>query len=492
MALSKIRPLICAALLAYAAVLIAHIGAVPGGSDTSGYFNEAHLLSHFRIHEPTRALPGIPAESAPPYLYVPLGFRPAPGEPAVLVPTYPPGLALMIVPAAWIVGWSHAGDLVLVLHSLAGLLLIYLLGCEFGLPRAWALAGAVLLAVSPLYLHMSLWAMSDIPATTWALAAVFASWKCRDRAAWALAAGVCAGIGFLVRPSNFLIAAPMLVFLGNSPKRLLLAILGGLPGVAAWMAINHAAYGGYLVSGYGAIGEEFHSNLVTGTLAFCARWLPLAIGPVVVLAPLVLGAFAARTRVALGLVAWAVAYIAFYLPYRWTHEDWWFLRFLLPAVPALVLSSLIGLEHIAGKLQGRVPRPWLGCSLVLLLVGSVGVSLHEIRSFHAVDIGRGEMKYGRIGDWLKAHVPENSALIAMQYSGSDYYYSHYIVIRADELDPRTSDRVRTAAQAEKRSVYAVTFPLETKYIATLPGKWTQLGSVDDVVIWRNDWNGPAG
>ena len=491
MALSRIRQLICVALIAYAVVLIRHVGAVPGGSDTSGYFNEAHLLSHLRIHELARALPGFPAEVAPPYLYVPLGFRPAPGSPAVLVPTYPPGLSLMIIPAEWIVGWRHAGDVVLVLHSLAGLLLLYVLGREFGLPQLWSLAGAVLLAVSPLYLHMSLWAMSDVPAMTWALAAVLASWKCRERAGWAFAAGLCAGIGFLVRPSNFLIAVPMLVLIGPSPKRLLLAILGGLPGVAAWMAINHAAYGGYLQSGYGAIDQEFHSDLIPGTIRFCLTWLPFAIGPVVVLSPLVVAALVSRTRVALALLAWTAAYIAFYLPYRWTHENWWFLRFLLPAVPALLLSSLIGLEYISGKLRGGFPRMALVPVLALMFASSVWVSLHRIRTFDVLAIGRGEEKYGRVGDWLKSHVPENAAIIAAQYSGSDYYFSHFIVIRADELSPETSERVRKAAQAEKRSVYAVTFPFETKYIASLPGKWTQYGSVDDVVIWRNDWNGPG-
>jgi hypothetical protein len=482
----------CVAFIAYAVVLIWNVGAVPGGSDTSGYFNEAHLLSHFRIHEPTRALPDFPAEVAPAYLYMPLGFRPVPGAPAVLVPTYPPGLSLMIIPAEWVVGWRHAGDVVLVLHSLAGLLLLYLLGCEFGLPRTWSLAGAVLLAASPLYLHMSLWAMSDVPAMTWALAAVLASWKCRERAGWAFAAGLCAGIGFLVRPSNFLIAAPMLVLIGPSPKRLLLAILGGLPGLAAWMAINHAAYGGYLESGYGAIGQEFHSDLIAGTIRFCVKWLPVAIGPVVILSPLVVAAFMNRTRVALALIAWTAAYIAFYLPYRWTHESWWFLRFLLPAVPALLLSSLVGLEYISGKLRGRVPKAALVSILALMFVGSLAVSLYWIQSFDVVSIGRGEEKYGRIGDWLNTHIPKNSALIAMQYSGSDYFFSPFIVIRADQLNPAVSERVRSAALAEKRSVYAVTFPWETAYIATLPGKWTQFGTVDDVVIWRNDWNGPGG
>ncbi len=115
-----------------------------------------------------RVLPGLPANLTPPYLYVPLGFKPAPDGSGRLVPTYPPGLALMLVPAAKVAGWKHAGDFILILHSLAGLALTYLLGRLVGLSRTWALAGVwPSWRQSPLYLFMSLWAMSDVPAMVW-------------------------------------------------------------------------------------------------------------------------------------------------------------------------------------------------------------------------------------------------------------------------------------------------------------------------------------
>ena len=44
-----------------------------------------------------------------------------------MVPTYPPGLPLMLVPAARIAGWREAGDVLLLLHSLAGIALAYLM-----------------------------------------------------------------------------------------------------------------------------------------------------------------------------------------------------------------------------------------------------------------------------------------------------------------------------------------------------------------------------
>ena len=48
----------------------------------------------------------------------------------------------MLAASAWVVGWDLAGDVVLVLHALAGVVLVYRLGRLFGLARPWAAAGA--------------------------------------------------------------------------------------------------------------------------------------------------------------------------------------------------------------------------------------------------------------------------------------------------------------------------------------------------------------
>lgn len=476
-------------LLAYGAVISTWVGAVAGGSDTSGYFNEAKLFSRLQLHAPVRMLPDFPAPAARPYLYVPLGFKPAGA--AALVPTYPPGLALMLVPAAWVVGWSTAGDVVLVLHALAGVALVYGLGRIFGLGRPWAAAGAAALAVSPLYLFMSQWAMSDVPAMVWASAAVVCAWKSEKRPSWALAAGVCAAVAFLIRPSNFLIVIPMLILIGASPRRLIFAGLAGIPGVIVWAAINRAAYGAYLQSGYGAIGNEFHLDLVTGTLRHCAHWLPLVLTPLVFASPGVVAFLGSRTRTALALATWALAYILFYLPYRWTHEDWWFLRFLLPACPALIVSALLVLQGIHHYLRGRVPDTFRSALFILLILSSLYVSVTEIKPLNVLLIGRGERKYGRVADWLKAHVPDNSVIVASQFSGSAYYYTPYVVMRPEELIAGAADQARSAVLRQRLPIYSVTFPFEQDSMKGLPGKWVLFGTVGDVAIWRGDWGIPV-
>jgi hypothetical protein len=476
--------LLLAGLAAYGAVLLALVGAVPGGSDTSGYFNEARLFARGRIHADARFLPGLPPGEAPPYLYVPLGFRPATDGPARLVPTYPPGLPLLLIPAARLVGWRHAGDLVLVLHSLAGIALTYALGRRCGLPAPWSLLGAAVLAASPLYLYTSLWALSDVPATAWATAAVLAAWKSRERPAWALAAGACLAVAFLVRPNNFLILVPMALAIGPSPLRLLAVGITALPGIAAWMEINRNAYGAYLQSGYGAIGAEFHSSLVAGTLAYCARWLPLLASPIVIAAPAIVLFLRHRTRPAAILASWFLVYLAFFLPYRWTHENWWFLRYLLPAAPALIVAALVVIEAGYARVAARRPGNAVRALMAAALLAAVAVEIGEIGPLEAWTIGRGERKYGRVADWLRGHVPPNAAVVASQFSGSLFYYTGLTLLRTDQLDPATAPRAFSAARSAGRPLYAVLFPFEQAQLKAIPGPWSQVGAIDDVTVWR--------
>jgi hypothetical protein len=476
-------------LLAYGVILFVLIGAVAGGSDNSGYFNEARLLSQGRIHIPMRELAGIPAGDNA-YLYVPLGMKPAPDRSDRLVPTYPPGLPLLLVPASWVIGWDHAGDLVLLVHSLAGLALTFALGRMCGLTGSWPLVGAAILAASPLYLFTSVQALSDVPATVWATAAVVCAWKSRERPGWALAAGACISVGFLVRPSNFLVAAPVLFAVGLSPRRLLLVTLGAVPGVATWMAINHAAYGNALESGYGAIGNEFHSDLVPGTSLFYLRWLPLLLSPVAALAPLILFYVRSIPRIAGVLFSWILVFLGFYSAYRWTHEQWWFLRFVLPAAPAFIVAGLVVLRRWFDSIKGKHAGTSLHLLPCLVVFAAVMVESSQREQFReARTIGHGERKYGRVAAWLKAHVPRESALVASQSSGALFYFTDYTLLRFENMSPSVSQEVRASLRSRGQALYAVLWPHEQGVIGKLPGTWVKAGSIDDVTVWRCDWNG---
>jgi len=481
---------LAAGLLGYAVLLFILIGAVPGGSDNSGYFNEARLLARGRIHAPMRTLAGIPASEVP-YLYVPLGFKPAADGTDRLVPTYPPGLPLLLVPAARIAGWDHAGDALLLIHSLAGIALVFALGRVCGLPETWSLAAAAVIAASPLYLFTSLQALSDVPATAWATASVVAALKSRERDGWALASGICISVGFLIRPNNFLIAIPVLIAVGISPRRLALLAIGSLPGIAAWMAINRLAYGASLESGYGAIGNEFHADLISGTLMFYVRWLPLLLSPIVFIAPSIIALYRLAPRISAVLFSWALSYIAFFSAYRWTHEQWWFLRLVLPAAPALIVAGLVVSHFWFAMVRERYPEIMRRLLPLLLLAAAMSVEVRQTNPLkEAWSIGHGERKYGRVSAWLNAHVPTNSVMVMSQASGALFYFTHFTLLRYEQMNASVTQRARATLQSEGRPLYAVLFPFEVDILKKLPGKWDRVVSVDDVSIWRCDWSEP--
>ena len=478
-----------ALLLVLGSVLYVLTGAVAGGSDNSGYFNEARLFSQHTVHAEPRVLAGVPAGEAPPFLYIPLGFKPAPDGTPRMVPTYPPGLSLMLVPMASVAGWRHSGDILLILHSLAGVVLLFALGIRCGLPGPWALFGSALLAASPLYLYTSLQALSDVPATTWALAAVLAAWKGREHARWALLSGLAVAVAFLIRPSNFLIALPVIAAVGFAPGRLLLVALGALPGIAATMAINQAAYGGYFKSGYGAIGAEFHLGMVPVTLGYCIKWMPVLFSPIVIASPVIVAFFRSRPRVAAVLATWAAAFIGFYSAYRWTHESWWFLRFLLPAAPAIIVAGLLVTRSCFDGLRNSFRGPWLGLLAALLVLASIGAEVAQVLSLEAWSIGRGERKYGRVASWLVHNAPANSVVIVNQFSGSMLYFTNFTFLRGDQIDAATAERVRKAVLTEGRPLYAVLFQFEDNLAGRVPGRWGMVWSDEGVEVLRCDLSG---
>jgi hypothetical protein len=163
----------------YAFFLIRHVGAFAGASDSSGYLNNARLLAAGQTATPQRIPPGLDAAQFDSFTFIPLGFRPIPE--ALMAPTYPIGLPMMLVVAAKIVGWELAPPLVMVVSALLAVASMIPLGRAAGLTPAWAAGGSLLLATCPLTTFMSVQLMSDIPATTVALAAIWCAWHSRTR-----------------------------------------------------------------------------------------------------------------------------------------------------------------------------------------------------------------------------------------------------------------------------------------------------------------------
>jgi hypothetical protein len=475
------------AFLLYALLLTRYMGAYAGGSDSSGYLNNARLLSEGRLIAPLRLLPGLAPDTLPPYTHVPLGFIPN-ADHVTMTPTYPMGLPLLIMAAAKITGWNLAPALVMGLHALLGLWLVYRLGRECGLEKGWVWLGVLMLAFSPLYLFMSLQVMSDVPAMVWATAAVLCAWKSRQAPWLALVAGMALSLAVLLRPSNMLGFVPVGIAVGFAVRRWLLLILGGLPGAIFLGIINHAAYGRIFTTGYGYVDPVFSRAYVPATLVHYALWLPVLLTPLVLLSLAFPFLRHRQPLLTALLAAWGLAYPFFYLFYRHTHDDWWYLRFLLPAFPPLILAALLVARAVLDRCQSPFRAWWLAVTVVII----IGYNLAWSRHLHVYGSGYGERIYPETTTWVSAHLPAGAVVATMQASGALLYYTDYTILRWDMISSADFKRIAAACTAAGRPLYAVLFPFEIEeaewsaFQKHLAGHWTQIGTVRYVSIWRYD------
>ncbi|MDP2137335.1 MAG: glycosyltransferase family 39 protein [Candidatus Didemnitutus sp.] len=469
------------ALAGYALFAWNNAGIVPGGADTSGYFNLARLLSQGATHVAPRSIEGLPLNTVPFHSYTPLGFHPTKDRTA-LVPTYPLGLPVFFAASAKLFGWSIGPLLVMVLHAVAGIGLVYLLAREAGLSSGLAALGALALAVSPLYVQFLVQAMSDVPALVWCAAALWCAFR---TSRWsALGCGAALGIAVLVRPTNLLIMLPIALVLGRAWRRWLLVGLGGVPFAALLFQFNHLAYGQAFASGYGQVKMLFSFEWVGLTLAHYAQWLPVVLSPLV-LAVLGLPWIWRRAHQPVLVHATSVfVFLGFYAFYFHTHETWWYLRFVLPAFPSLIVLMLLVGRHWLERLpSGNWQRTaWMLGTLVIALNGWAWS-----RHFNAVGIGRGEMIYARLIEPMRHEVPSNAVIVTMQASGALFYSTDYVLLRWDMIE-QAWPQLRDGARAAGRPIYALLWEYELKGALAdrVPGKWRKISELAPGSLWRLD------
>ncbi|MFA5263564.1 MAG: hypothetical protein WC378_07030 [Opitutaceae bacterium] len=478
------RLALCGVLLYMGILLARNMGAYAGGSDSSGYMNFARLLREGATTETQRCIEGLRPSDLPGYAYVPLGF--VPQDEIRLVPTYPVGLPLLIAGTSRICGPALAPSLVIWFHGMAGLLLFYGLGRQAGMGRWWALAGLIILGVGSLYLSFSVQLMSDMPAMVWALAAVLAAWQARRSAWWSLAAGMAMAVAVLIRPSNLLLMIPIGVALGLDWRRWLGLVLGGLPGAVLLAAVNQSLYGKAYISGYGNFWILFSPSCVGPVLMHYIRWLPIVLTPLVVLAPL--APWLCRRELSsaqfLVLVLWPLSFLSFYAFYPFTSETWWYLRFVLPAFPPLLILSLLA----ARRLTRRFQREHLNWAAFLMLIVCVVWSYKWSHKLYAQGFGKEESMYPESCALLQATAPGNAVVLGCQTSGALLYYTRHIIGRLACMEDGSWERVVAASRSAGRPVYALLFPFELPELdkGKIPGHWVKVGAVRQVTLWRLD------
>jgi len=411
-----------------------------GGSDSYGYVSQAQLWLRGNLQVPLNLAAAVPWPDAD-WTFTPLGYRPAAEH--TLVPTYPPGLPLLIALFQTLFGASGPFMLVPLCSALL-VLATDRLGTIIGGRAVGAMA--------------ALWIMSDVPA---ALCIVAGLWlACRRSPA---ASGVVTGIGIMIRPNLAPLALfPAAILLWQSAGPSFGARLrsnasfafGCLPFVLMPAWTNYLLYGSPLTSGYGSVTGLYAWAHLPVNLARYPTWLEETQSPAVfvfLLAPFVLGRRQGQEWPVVGiLAAFAAAVLALYAWYL-PFESWWYLRFLLPALPIVFVIGSLVVWRLGARLQPSTRAAVAACFTCWMMLYGIDAS----RRRGVFTLRHAEQKYADVGRYISGALPANAVVIAMQHSGSIRLYSGREILRYDYLSPDWLDRALAHFASRGSPVYLV-------------------------------------
>jgi hypothetical protein len=415
-----------------------------GGSDSSCYALMAVAFAAGDLQPSTRLAVDAPWPDAQ-RTFAPGGFIPSPVRSDAASPICAPGMSVLMAPLAAVFG----RDAIFWLVPLSGGVLVW---SAFVIARYFAggLAGAtaaILTATSPIVLFQVVQPMNDVlAAALWISAfAVLVSWR------QPLVVGILVGVAILVRPNLaplvVVIAAAPVVLKWPQPARAVVVIAAAaLPGLLVLLWLNQQLYGSMIASGYGNATQLFaagniRQNVFNFGRAFLeTQYLVPLLG---VAAPLVFADLERRFAILLlGAVAVIAAVYILYQPYA----EWWYLRFLIPAVVLLV--TLTGAAGVALASRARVAGvvPIVAGLLAMLGTRAAG----ELQAF---ELQRMEGRYRDVAALVEGRLPEHAVLVTVWESGSVRFHARREALLWDSLDPAWLDRAVTWLQERGRQPY---------------------------------------
>ena len=430
---------------------------VAGGSDSHCYLNQAELFARGQVRdfEPLAidsSWPGTPEA------FVPGGHTAVPGSAGVFVPVCPAGYSVALA-AARTVGGRDAMFWVTPLMAGIVVWLAFVLARRIGGPRSGLLA-AVFAASSPPFLFQAMTPMNDVTTTAaWCAVLVAANRAGGSPLSRSLLSGALAGCALAVRPNLLPLAAAVAMWLvmSNTPLRARSAVrtlaafgVAILPGVLFVMAIQNAMHGSPVRSGYGDLSPLFSAAHVWPNLARYPRWLVEAHTPLILAAlmsPLVARDPLTR-RYCLWLITFSAAVFACYLPYV-VFEDWWYLRFVLPAIPPLMALT----AFVVCRAIDQFPFP--ARSIAFFAAAAVVAVLYvQFAARHgAFGLRDFEWRFRAAGEYVASRLPANAAFLTGHQTGSIRFYAARSTAGWGFIDPGGLDQAIEFLRRHGRKPY---------------------------------------
>lgn len=429
-------------IIGIAALTAAVIAAVfatrsAAGADASGYLSQARMWSEMRprhievLPELSRDLDGS--------LITPLGWRPPPQDAAasaagVQVPTYPPGLPLLMAVPHALAGINGATAVVVASTAIAVWATAMIAGGLAGI------IAALLIGFSPALLYQSFQPMSDVPVTAaWMVCLLLVI-----RAGVSFQAGLACALAILIRPNLAPLAmVPLLI----ADRKVLFAVPVALAGLLL-AGLQWFWYGSPLRSGYGTAEELFAISNVIPNAGRYFSWL-IATAPVLLLSPFAVVRLTDNAH-ASALAAFAMLVVSAYLVYA-VFDHWSYLRFLLPAMAVLAVFTGLVLASWIGRWPVAVRWPIFCC----LMLGIVAHGLFTARSFDVFKLKDQLRRVEQVAQAIGHSAPDNAVIVAGEQSGAMRYYTGRSILRweaaaADAMP----NAIETLLKAE-RPIYIV-------------------------------------
>jgi hypothetical protein len=193
-------------------------------------------------------------------------------------------------------------------------------------------------------------------------------------------------------------------------------------------------HGSPIATGYGPAQDLFKIANILPNLQRYPLWLVEKHTPLIALglaAPLVMRR---RAEAWLGLFI-AATTLVLYLPYQ-IFDDWYYVRFLLPALPWLIILSLIVVDRVVSRVAGA--RTAAAMAAIAVGVGTLWIATaRQRRAFELVQL---ERHFVEAGTFAKERLPANAAVLTIRHSGSVHYYSQRPTLSWDTLEPGALDR----------------------------------------------------
>jgi hypothetical protein len=188
------------------------------------------------------------------------------------------------------------------------------------------------------------------------------------------------------------------------------------------------------------------------------------------------------------LISWFGVFLLFYCCY-FHYEEWWYTRFLLPGMPALILGSLLVVRDL-GKFFERsaVAQSWgwlRPAAVTIALVIVIGFERQSIERFRLLRIAATSTVHSDACQWADGLLPKQSLVVASEMSGAIKFYTGRPIVRYDLVNTDQWRTLQTRAAEKGYRWYALLVSQEVEEAQRLlPGRWIKMGTLGHISLWQ--------